>query len=86
MGFWEPRGATLRPYLFDATTGPDGMRIELTPSMHGAMMRVTFPSFNPGNTEKRICFKVDDGDWDKCDKTGTSPWRPHFVFTPCQGL
>lgn len=27
VGFWEPRGATIKPHYFDATTGPDGMRI-----------------------------------------------------------
>jgi hypothetical protein len=32
--------------------------------MHGAMMRVTFPKFNPYNNDKRICFKNEDGNWD----------------------
>lgn len=51
--FWEPRGATIRPYLFDATVAPHGIRMELTPTMHGAILKVTFPS-TP--MEKRICF------------------------------
>jgi len=68
VGFWEPRGATIKPYVFDATTGPDGMRIELAPSMHGAILKVTFPEFNPFGTDKRICFKMDDNGWDHLDK------------------
>jgi predicted alpha-1,2-mannosidase len=63
VGFWEPRAAVMRPYMFDATTGPDGMRIELTPSMHGAIMRVTFPAYNPHGLDKRVCLRLDDSDW-----------------------
>ena len=51
--FWEPRSATIKPHIFDTTVAPDGVRIELVPSMHGAMLRVTFPS---RNMEKRICL------------------------------
>ena len=32
--FWEPRGAVIKPHLFDATLSPHGLRIEVTPSMH----------------------------------------------------
>ena len=32
--YWEPRGAIIKPHLFDATLSPHGLRIELTPSMH----------------------------------------------------
>lgn len=32
--FWEPRGAVIKPHLFDATFSPHGIRIELAPSMH----------------------------------------------------
>jgi hypothetical protein len=70
VGFWEPRGAVIKPYVFDATTGPDGMRIELAPSMHGAILKVTFPEYNPSGNDKRICFKLDDNDWDHLDKRG----------------
>lgn len=42
--FWEPRGAVLKPYLLDATVAPYGIRMELTPTDHGAYLRVTFPS------------------------------------------
>lgn len=52
--FWEPRGATIKPYLFDATVAPHGIRIELAPTMHAAILRVTFPSAHLA--EKRICF------------------------------
>ena len=68
VGFWEPRAAVMRPYVFDATTGPDGMRIELTPSMHGAIMRVTFPAFNPHNLDKRVCMRLDDSEWNTMEK------------------
>ena len=32
--YWEPRGAIIKPHLFDATLSLHGLRIELTPSMH----------------------------------------------------
>jgi len=70
IGFWEPRAAVMKPHLFDATTGPDGMRIELSPTMHGAALRVTFPEFNPGRNDKRICFRLDDGGWGEFAKRG----------------
>jgi putative alpha-1,2-mannosidase len=41
--YWEPRGAVLKPYLLDATVAPHGIRMELTPTDHGAFLRVTFP-------------------------------------------
>ena len=46
--FWEPRAAVIKPHLFDAVFSPLGVRMELTPTMHGAMIRVTFPP-NSGN-------------------------------------
>ena len=54
VSFWEPRGATIKPYLFDATVAPHNIRMELAPTMHGAYFRVTFPIDN--RSEKRICF------------------------------
>eukprot|EP00929_Paragymnodinium_shiwhaense_P080801 TRINITY_DN42160_c0_g2_i1.p1 TRINITY_DN42160_c0_g2~~TRINITY_DN42160_c0_g2_i1.p1 ORF type:complete len:954 (+),score=230.99 TRINITY_DN42160_c0_g2_i1:73-2934(+) len=56
--FFEPWGAYIKPHSFDATLGPDNMRVQLTPTMHGAVMKVTFPSFNPRRIPKRICFKL----------------------------
>ena len=32
--------------------------MELTPTMHGAVLRVTFPEHNPRGLEKRICFQL----------------------------
>lgn len=32
--YWEPRGAVIKPHLFDATLSPNGIRLELAPSMH----------------------------------------------------
>ena len=55
--FWEPRGATIKPYIFDATVAPNGIRMELAPTMHGAMLRVTFPK---EDMQKRICFTSAD--------------------------
>jgi hypothetical protein len=43
------------------------MRMELAPSMHGAILRVTFPP-NTKNTEKRICFKLEGDSWEKLEK------------------
>jgi len=61
--YWEPRGAIIKPYLFDATVAPYNIRIELTPTDHAAVLRVTFPIkevVSAGESalkqEKRICF------------------------------
>jgi len=58
--YWEPRGAVIKPHLFDATFSPLGVRMELTPTMHGAMLRATFPSNaamgHGEDTERRVCF------------------------------
>jgi putative alpha-1,2-mannosidase len=58
--FWEPRGAVLKPHLFDATLAPSGVRVELVPTMHAASLRVTFPE-NSHTQEKRVCFR--EGAW-----------------------
>jgi putative alpha-1,2-mannosidase len=52
---WEPRAAVIKPYLFDATIAPFNIRMELTPSEHGAMFRVTFPSTTE-HGDKYVCF------------------------------
>jgi putative alpha-1,2-mannosidase len=52
---WQPRGAFIKPYLFDATFAPVNLRIELTPTDHGAIVRITFPATTEwGN--KHVCF------------------------------
>ena len=56
--FWEPRAAEFKPHVFDARLAPDGIRVELTPTMYGAVLRVTFPEHNPRGLEKRICFQL----------------------------
>jgi hypothetical protein len=58
-GFFEPRAATVLPHVLDFRTAPDGMRVELAPSMHGASLRVTFPATQ--RLEKRICVKLGGG-------------------------
>jgi predicted alpha-1,2-mannosidase len=58
--FWEPRAATIKPHYFDASLAPNNMRVELTPSMHGAMLRVTFPE---QKDTKRICFTGQGAEW-----------------------
>lgn len=52
--FYEPRSATMKPHIFDATVAPHGIRIELSPTDHGSILRVTFPT--NVNGQKRICF------------------------------
>ena len=61
-GFFEPRAATVLPHVLDFRTAPDGMRIELVPTMHGASLRVTFPATT--RLEKRICLKLGGGGGD----------------------
>ena len=58
-GFFEPRAATVLPHVLDFRTAPDGMRVELAPTMHGASLRVTFPQ--TARLEKRICIKLGGG-------------------------
>ena len=56
--YWEPRAAVIKPHLFDATFSPHGIRTELTPTMHGAMLRVTFPTNAQVGREvdRKVCF------------------------------
>lgn len=53
--FWEPRGATIKPYMFDATLSPFNMRIQLVPTNHGAILRTTFPKEIYEGDKKRVC-------------------------------
>lgn len=59
--FWQSRGAVLKPYLMDMMLAPLNIKLELTPSEHGAMLRVTFPETIEFGA-KRICFA--DVRWD----------------------
>ena len=52
---WQPRGAYMKPYLFDATLAPVNLRMELTPTNHGAVLRVTFPATTEWG-DKHVCF------------------------------
>lgn len=54
--FWEPRAAILKPHLMDATVAPFGIRLELAPTMHGAILRVTFPIYGNEMSGKSVCF------------------------------
>uniref|UniRef100_A0A7S4QCR5 Alpha-1,2-mannosidase n=1 Tax=Alexandrium monilatum TaxID=311494 RepID=A0A7S4QCR5_9DINO len=67
--FFEPWGAKIKPYTLDATLGPDNMRVQLTPTDHGAVLKVTFPEVNPRHYEKRICFKLPP--WNKKQSPGS---------------
>jgi len=60
--FWQPWAARMKPHIFDATLGPDNMRLQLTPTDHGASLKVTFPGFNPQKHAKRICFRLPPPD------------------------
>ena len=44
---YRPQAAELKPYLFSARFGPHGDTIDFTPTMHGGIMRIRFPSKNP---------------------------------------
>ena len=70
VAYWEPRAATIKPYVFDAIIAPHGIRIELAPTMHGAYLRVTFPK-NVEGREKRICFR-EGQNWAHTAETGGS--------------
>ncbi len=52
---WEPRAASMKPYELDLTAAPHGMRIQLTPSAHGAVLKTTFPAFLP-DEYVHVCF------------------------------
>lgn len=58
--YWEPRGATIKPHLFDTIVAPFNIRIELTPTIHGSISRYTFPTIDSEiyreYGDKRICF------------------------------
>ena len=73
-GFFEPRGAYLKPHLMDFHTAPDGMRVELAPTMHGAALRVTFPAAQTQH-EKRVCFRLGGGGGDGFTQGGGTTAR-----------
>lgn len=54
--FIDPWGAKVKPYTIDAMLGPDNMRIRLSPTDHGAVLKVTFPEAN--TLAKRLCFRL----------------------------
>lgn len=56
---YSEKGA-MTPYRFDITSGPLGVRMELAPTMHGAVVRVTFPS-SVRPSERKICAWVPQG-------------------------
>ena len=62
--FWEPRGANIKPHIFDATVAPFNIQMELTPTVHGAIARFTFPSVSSGiydAGDMRVCYV--EGGW-----------------------
>lgn len=76
--FWEPRSATIKPHYFDATLAPDGVRLEVTPSMHGAMARITFPK---AHNEKRMCFTGIGAQWKEHGMSDTKQYSPSASST-----
>eukprot|EP00930_Biecheleria_cincta_P040380 TRINITY_DN27671_c0_g1_i1.p1 TRINITY_DN27671_c0_g1~~TRINITY_DN27671_c0_g1_i1.p1 ORF type:complete len:938 (-),score=136.39 TRINITY_DN27671_c0_g1_i1:29-2842(-) len=56
--FFEPWAARMKPHVFDAMLGPDNIRVQLTPTMHAAILTVTFPTVNPNGIGKRVCLKL----------------------------
>jgi len=61
LGFTSYHAASaIKPWMMDLSVGPDGVRMELTPTSHGAILRVVFPSVvQPGR--RKICAWVPDG-------------------------
>jgi len=53
---WQSRGALLKPYLMDISLAPKNIRIELTPTDHAAIVRVTFPPASSQFGAKYVCF------------------------------
>lgn len=43
--FWEPRGSEMKPYVFDATVAPHAVRMRLSPTNHGAVLKVNYPGY-----------------------------------------
>ena len=76
-GFFEPRSGRIKPHAMDFRTAPDGRRVELAPTMHGAALRVTFPGAS--RAEKRVCFKLGGGGGDsyKSAGGGAAEFRTH---------
>jgi putative alpha-1,2-mannosidase len=55
MHFWNPRSAIIKPYLFDTIIAPHNIHIELAPTEHAAIIRITFPETNEYG-RKHLCF------------------------------
>jgi len=79
--FWEPRGAVMKPHLFDAIVAPFGIRIELAPTMHGAIARFTFPPaqsniYNEAG-DRRLCFT--EASWGASDEIQQDGKKLHYL-------
>jgi len=61
LGFtsYHQEGA-VRPYQLDLQLGPAGVKVEFTPSMHGGIMRTTFPSSVP-KEKRKVCVWIPAG-------------------------
>lgn len=70
MAFTSYRAeGALRPFLLDLHLGPFGHQMKMTPTNHGAMVSVLFPS----SGERRICAQVPSGaPADKDEKSAAS--------------
>jgi len=73
--FWEPRGAVIRPHLFDALLAPNNIRLELTPTDHAAVVRITFPQ---KKDSKLFCFA--EAEWLDHGKSKDGP-SDNFYLT-----
>lgn len=62
LGFTSYHAASaVQPWGLDLSLGPAGVRIELAPTSHGAVLRVTFPASVPSE-KRKICAWVPEGD------------------------
>ena len=48
----------MKPHLFDAIVAMHNIRMELAPTIHGAIARFTFPEYNAHRSfgDRRVCF------------------------------
>jgi len=76
LGFTSYRVAdALRPWAMDLSMGPYGVRVELTPTSHGAVLRVGFPSSVPIENRK-ICAWVPGGKKKDRDESRAKNGKP----------
>lgn len=57
--YWQPRAATMKPYLLSTFLAPYNIKMKLTPTNHGAIVKIIFTAVDQLNTQTdspSICF------------------------------